>query len=142
MSKDNILALLTPKNQLIYLNDDVTIRQALEKMRVHRYTTIPIINHETGTYVGSISEGDLLYNLIKEESVSVKELENKYVTEIIRPKFMPAMKSTTSMEELVDLITIQNYVPIVDDRDILMGIITRRSAIKYLVSKIGLDKSS
>ena len=112
MSKDNILSLLTPKNQLIYLNDNVTIRQALEKMRVHRYTTIPIINHDTGTYVGSISEGDLLYNLIKEESVSIKELENKYVTEIIRPRFMPAMKADTSMKELVDLVTIQNYVPI------------------------------
>ena len=128
MSKDNILSLLTPKNQLIYLNDNVTIRQALEKMRVHRYTTIPIINHDTGTYVGSISEGDLLYNLIKEESVSIKE--------IIRPRFMPAMKADTSMKELVDLVTIQNYVPIVDDRNILMGIITRRSAMKYLVSKI------
>ena len=136
MSKDNILSLLTPKNQLIYLNDNVTIRQALEKMRVHRFTTIPIINLDTCTYVGSISEGDLLYNLIKEESVSIKELENKYVTEIIRPRFMPAMKADTSMKELVDLVTIQNYVPIVDDRNILMGIITRRSAMKYLVSKI------
>ncbi len=136
MSKDNILSLLTPKGQVIYLDNDCTIRQALEKMRVHRYTAIPVVNHETGEYVGSLAEGDFLYNLIKEESVSVYELENKQITEIIRPRFIPAMKVDTSMRELVDLIMIQNYVPIVDDRNILMGIITRKSAIKYLVNKL------
>lgn len=140
MSKENILSLLTPKTSLVYLNDNVTIRQALEKMRVHRFTSIPVINHKDGTYVGSIAEGDLLYNLIKEESVSIKELEDKYITEIIRPKYMPAMRADTTIEEMIDLITIQNYVPIVDDRNILMGIITRKSAMKYLVDKINGDK--
>ena len=73
---DNILSLITPKATLVYLTDDMTIRQALEKMRVHRFTAIPIINVKDGTYVGSVGEGDLLYNLIKEESISVRELEN------------------------------------------------------------------
>lgn len=136
MNKDNVLSLLTPKTSLVYLNDNVTIRQALEKMRVHRFTSIPVINHLDGTYVGSVAEGDLLYNLIKEESVSIKELENKSITSIIRPLYMPAMKADTTIKELIDLITIQNYVPIVDDRNILMGIVTRKSAMKYLLSKI------
>ncbi len=133
---DNILTLLTPKNQLVYLDHDMTLRQAIEKMRVHRFTVIPVINHETGQYVGSVAEGDLLYNLIGEETVSIRDLENKYAADIIRPRFMPAMKVDTSLKELVDLITIQNYVPIVDDRGILMGIVTRKSAIKYLIEKI------
>ncbi len=133
---DNILALLTPKNQLVYLEHDMTLRQAIEKMRVHRFTVIPVINRETGEYVGSVAEGDLLYNLIKEETISIRDLEDKSVTDIIRPRFMPAMKVDTSLKELVDLITIQNYVPIVDDRGILMGIVTRKSAMKYLIEKI------
>ena len=133
---DNILSLLTPKASLIYLTDDMTIRQALEKMRIHRYTAIPIINAKDGTYVGSIAEGDLLYNLIQEESISVKELENKKITGLVRKTFMPAMKVDMSMSELIRFITIQNYVPIVDDRNILMGIVTRSSLMKYLVKKI------
>ena len=138
MSKlnDNILSLITPKTNLVYLTDEMTIRQGLEKMRVHRFTAIPIINAKDGTYVGSVGEGDMLYNLVKEESVSVKELENKKITKIIREGFMPAMKVDMSMEELINSITIQNYVPIVDDRNILMGIVTRRNLMKYLVSKI------
>lgn len=133
---DNILALLTPKNQLVYLDHDMTLRQAVEKMRVHRFTVIPVINRETGEYVGSIAEGDLLYNLITEETLSIRDLEDKNVIDVIRPRFMPAMKVSTSLKELVDLITIQNYVPIVDDRGILMGIVTRKSAMKYLIDKI------
>ena len=132
----NVLSLITPKANLVYLTDDMTIRQALEKMRVHRFTAIPIINSVDGTYVGSVGEGDMLYNLVKEENVSIKELENKKITKIIRPQFMPAKKVDMTMEELVNAITIQNYVPVVDDRGILMGIVTRRNLMKYLVEKI------
>ena len=133
---DNILTLLTPKALLVYLSDDMTIRQGLEKMRVHRYTAIPIINEKTGEYVGSIAEGDLLYNIVKDEDVNVKKLENKKIIKLVRKKFMPAMKVDMSMNELIKLITIQNYVPIVDDRNILMGIVTRSSVMKYLVKKL------
>lgn len=133
---DNILTLLTPKALLVYLSDDMTIRQGLEKMRVHRYTAIPIVNEKTGEYVGSIAEGDLLYNIVKDEDVNVKKLENKKIIKLVRKKFMPAMKVDMSMDELIKLITIQNYVPIVDDRNILMGIVTRSSVMKYLVKKL------
>lgn len=133
---DNILTLLTPKALLVYLSDDMTIRQGLEKMRVHRYTAIPIVNEKTGEYVGSIAEGDLLYNIVKDEDVNVKKLENKKIIKLVRKKFMPAMKVDMSMNELIKLITIQNYVPIVDDRNILMGIVTRSSVMKYLVEKL------
>ena len=135
IDKDNILTLLTPKTSLVYLTDDITVRQALEKMRVHRFTAIPVINAK-GEYVGSLAEGDLLYNIIKEEEVSIKDLENKKVSNLIRKNFMPAMKCDMSMDELIKFITIQNYVPIVDDRNILMGIVTRSSLMKYLVEKI------
>lgn len=140
INDDNVLSLLTPKANLVYLTDDMTIRQALEKMRVHRFTAIPIINAKTGVYVGSVGEGDMLYNLVKEESVSVKELEDKKITKIVREKFMPAQRVDISMTELINAITIQNYVPIIDDRDILMGIVTRRNLMKYLVEK-GLSEN-
>lgn len=136
MTNKNLLSLLTPKASLIYLSDDMTIRQALEKMRVHRYTAIPMIELKSGKYLGSIGEGDLLYNIINEEGVSLKDLENKKVKRLIRKNFMPAMKVDMQEEELIRLITIQNYVPIVDDRNILMGIVTRSSVMKYLVEKI------
>lgn len=133
---DNILTLLTPKNLVCYLDHDMTLRQAIEKMRVHRYTVIPVLDSNTGVYIGSIAEGDLLYNVIGEESVCIKDLEEKYVADVIRPNYIPAMKIDTTMRELENLIVVQNYVPIVDDRDILMGIVTRKSVMQYLIKKI------
>ena len=56
----NILFFLKPKSEVAYLYDDFSVRQALERMEYHRYTSIPVINRK-GEYVGSITEGDLLW---------------------------------------------------------------------------------
>ncbi len=60
----NILFFLTPKSEVAYIYDDDTLRQALEKMEYHRYTAVPIIDHKDGTYIGTITEGDLLWDVI------------------------------------------------------------------------------
>ena len=39
----NILFFLTPKSEVAYINDDDTLRQALEKMEHHKYAAVPII---------------------------------------------------------------------------------------------------
>ena len=59
----NILFFLTPKNDVAYIYDNDTLRQTLEKMEYHRYMAIPIIDHDNGKYVGTITEGDLLWDI-------------------------------------------------------------------------------
>ena len=39
----NILFFLTPKSEVAYITEDFTIRQTLEKMEHHRYSSIPIL---------------------------------------------------------------------------------------------------
>ena len=58
----NIAYFLLPKSNVAYLYDDYTFRQGLEKMRYHGYTAIPVITRN-GTYVGTVSEGDFLWQL-------------------------------------------------------------------------------
>ena len=74
----NILFFLTPKSEVAYIYEDYTMRQALEKMEYHRYSSIPIINNE-GKYVGTITEGDLLWTLKNELSLSLKSIEEKII---------------------------------------------------------------
>ena len=45
---DNILMFLTPKAQVDFLYEDFTVRQAIEKMEVHKYATIPVFLSMTG----------------------------------------------------------------------------------------------
>lgn len=123
----NILKLLTPKDKVSLIDSDMTVRQALEKFRAHGYAAIPVINSD-GTYFGVVSEGDFLWNIMDDNIVTVEELEKKKVKDIIS-KQVPSCKIDVSYKDLLTMITNYNFVPIVDDRNILMGIITRKSII-------------
>ena len=42
----NVLFFLTPKENVAYIYEDYTVRQALEKMKYYHYSAIPIIDRE------------------------------------------------------------------------------------------------
>ena len=52
----NILFFLTPKSEVAYINDDDTLRQALETMEFHKYAAVPIVNRQ-GRYIGTLMRG-------------------------------------------------------------------------------------
>ena len=127
----NILFLLIPKQRLEFLYDNYSLRQALEKMRVTSYTALPVVSKKDGTYVGTVSEGDLLWHILDHNYFNIKDLEDVDLLEIIDRSKYPRVKIGARIEDLVHLILAQNFVPVVDDRDIFMGIVTRRSVIDY-----------
>ena len=129
----NIFAFLTPKSEVCYLNDDFTIRQALEKMEYHHYSRIPVLNNE-GDYVGDITEGDLLW-FIKNNKLTPKLLEISKIEDIPRTRKLEKITINASLKDLVNIIIKQNYVPVVDDRNKFIGIITRTKVITYLFEK-------
>lgn len=59
----NIIFLIKPKCDTAFLYTDDSVRQGLEKMFYHKYTAIPVIDHE-GIYHGTITEGDFLWNIL------------------------------------------------------------------------------
>ena len=131
MEKTNVLFLLTPKTQLACLKDSMNVRQALEKMRAHGFTAIPLISEE-GEYLGTISEGDLLWHIVNGEKISMEDLEETKITSLLRKNRFPAVKVDAEIGELVNLIINKNFVPVVDDRNVLMGIVTRRRVMQEL----------
>ncbi len=79
----NVLFFLTPKSQVAYIYDDFTIRQTLEKMEFHRYSAIPILNRK-GDYVGTLTEGDLLWALKQQFDLDFEDAENTPITQVPR----------------------------------------------------------
>ncbi len=128
---DSILFLLRPKVTICYLEEDWTLRQALEKMRYYGYTALPVVTKE-GRYAGTVSEGDFLWHMLNNNEHDIYSQEEYRLKEIIRPDFSPPVRVAAHIEDLVDQIMGQNFVPVVDDYDIFMGIITRQDVIKYL----------
>ena len=131
----NILFFLTPKSEVAYLYEHYTISQALEKMEYHRYSSIPIINKE-GKYIGTITEGDLLWTLKNDFSLDFKSIEDVSINNISRRKDNRPVSINANIEDLISKAMNQNFVPVIDDQDIFIGIIKRRDIIDYCYNKI------
>lgn len=126
----NILFFLTPKEDVAYIYDDDNLRQVLEKMYYHRYSCIPMIGRN-GKYVGSITEGDLLWGMKEQKSLSLKDTEEIPITSFARRTHYQPVHIETNMEDLIEKAMNQNYVPVVDDKNNFIGIITRKDIIEY-----------
>lgn len=131
----NILFFLTPKSEVAYLYEDYTIRQALEKMEYHRYSSIPIIDKD-GKYVGTITEGDLLWTLKNDFSLDLKSIEDVSINRISRRKDNRPVSINANIEDLISKSMNQNFVPVIDDQEIFIGIIKRRDIIEYCYNKL------
>ena len=69
--------------------------------------------------------------MISHENFDMKAQEEYQIEDIIRKGWNPAVKITATMDDLFLRVTEQNFVPVVDDRNAFMGIITRKDVIKY-----------
>ena len=132
---NNILFFLTPKAMCHYLYDDFTIRQALEKMEAVGYAALPILNKQ-GEYKGTLTEGDVLWAMKNMCDMDLRKAETRRIMEISRKKDNIPVRVTTSMVELIERASTQNFVPVVDDKDAFIGIITLRSIIQYCQQKL------
>ena len=112
----NISFFLQPKCKVAYIYNNDTLRQGLQKMNYYGYSAIPVLDEEE-RYVGTITEGDFLWHICRIN-------QNNGLSKV-----------DTSMEELFEKITNQNFVPVTDDRGIFIGIITRKDIITYLSAK-------
>lgn len=135
----NIAYFLLPKHSVAYLYDDCTFRQGLEKMRHHGYTAIPVISRD-GKYVGTVSEGDFLWQLLSKDcetltAYSMKDMERLQVRDILRGNSYPPVRITVTMEELLHSAMNQNFIPVVDDLGNFTGIVTRKDIIRYFAEQ-------
>ena len=109
----NILFIMIPKEKVAYIYDNYTIRQTLEKMEFHRYSSIPMIDKD-GKYVGTISEGDLLWYIKNHQELDFKSGRN---TDYGSPTQTRQLRIyiDTKIDDLIIASTQQNFIPVLDD---------------------------
>lgn len=133
----NIAKLMIPKVYTAFLHENDTIRQGLECFTIHGYTAIPVLN-EREQYIGSVTEGDFLRHVLATGTTDLKAQEQYRIKSIVRRDFCPALPIDADGADVVAATLDQNFVPIVDGRGTLCGILTRKSVIKYLSEAAGL----
>ena len=131
----NIMFFLKPKSEVAHIYDDDTVRQVLERMEYHRYSCIPMLNRQ-GKYVGSITEGDLLWWLKGNHNLNLKLAEMVSIQEVGRRLDYKPVRAEAKMEDLMEKAMEQNFVPVVDDQGNFSGIIKRKDIIVYFYDKL------
>ncbi len=136
----NIIFLIKPKCDTAYLCKNDSVRQGLEKMRFHQYTALPVID-ENGMYCGTVTEGDFLRYILNQRlengtlSCDIRSTEHDKVSILIRNEFNPSVNIYATMQDLLKRVMEQNFVPVIDDRGVFVGIITRKDIINYFTTQ-------
>lgn len=131
----NILFFLTPKEEVAHVDEDDTLRQVVEKVEHHGYSAIPLLARD-GKYIGTITEGDLLWEMREKDFPDLHRMEKIRITDLKRHRDNEPVKISESMENLFEKITNQNFVPAVDDKGVFIGIVTRKDVLLYLAGKL------
>lgn len=126
----NILFLLTPKSACAYVREEDTIRQALERMAVSGFAAVPILA-KNGSYQGTLTEGDLLWAIKDLYCMDMREAESHGIMEIHRRRDNQAVSVATPVEALLVAAVDQNFIPVVDDRNAFIGIVTRKAIMQH-----------
>lgn len=130
MIRMNIAFFLLPKGEVACVSHDATLRQALERMEYHRYSAIPIINDEGG-YCGTVTEGDLLWFMKSRPDLTFESTNKVKLSEVPLRLNNRAVNIDANMDDLISLAKVQNFVPVVDDRNHFIGIVRRSEIIDY-----------
>jgi CBS domain-containing protein len=123
---------VVPKSLVEFVTLDSTVRQALEKMRYHRYAAIPVIDSE-GRYVGTLRNDDIFDYFRENGNFDSRVSERVGVEEILDRSYSAPVYHNASMNELIENVKEHNFVPVVDDRGCFIGIILRRDILNYLL---------
>ena len=140
----NVAFFLTPKVNTVYLYDDSTLRQGLEKLHHHGYTAVPVITRD-GKYVGTVSEGDFLWYLVEccqggLCKVNPRRVENNPIRDVLNIDRNPPVDITATMDVLFDRATRQNFIPVIDDVGSFIGIVTRRSILRSVPQQMAAPR--
>ena len=129
--KINIAQIMLPKISTVHICENATVRQGMEVFQRYGYTAIPVVS-EDGKYLGSVTEGDFWRHMCRIGTADKKEQENYHIRDIFRPDFCEPLQIEADVKSVVAVALKQNFIPIVDGRGYLSGMVTRQILIKYL----------
>jgi CBS domain-containing protein len=135
----NLLQFITPKADVVFIFENMTVRQALEKMDYNKYSVVPVID-EQGLYLGTISEGDLLRFIKNENSFNISKAESIKINKIPTYRSYKASSINAPITDIFNLSISQNFVPLTDDRGVFIGIIKRATILNFLIGFLDENK--
>lgn len=109
------------------LNADTTLESALQVLVNKKVTGMPVVDGQK-KMIGMLSEYDVLKQVAKEKSLNAEIFQNK----IEFSTNVQSIRDETPMSEVVHLFVNSKFrrLPVVNEKNELVGIITRRDLMK------------
>ncbi|MEO0602669.1 MAG: CBS domain-containing protein [Myxococcota bacterium] len=120
----NLAFLLTPVADVVWLPLAATVREAVDSLRAWRYTAVPILDPE-GRYSGTITASDLLFHIVEVG-------QEGPLAEVRQRREHVAVSVDTDVRAVLAVAADQNFVPVIDSRGVLMGLVTRRAILQHV----------
>lgn len=126
----NVAFFLTPKKQLVYANLTSTIRQIFERMRYYNCMQIIILNNK-GEYAGFISKEDLISKINTSPKLEFKDLNKIGILDIVKYMINKPIGIDCEIEDAQNSMKNKNFVPVVDDNNVFIGIVKKEDILNY-----------
>lgn len=122
---------LKPIYELALVYDDQPLSEALITMTKHRFTSLPVISRNQ-KYVGTLSEGDILHFVLKNtDCFDPKNLVKYNVSQVKRHRDYESVNLDATMPLLLSKASNENFVPVINEKDLFVGIVTRKTLLDY-----------
>lgn len=125
----DVASFLTPKSEVVWVSASGTVEQALERMKPNGFAAVPILDDE-GCYVGTLTTSDLMWFLLQAGNGWQDRARATSLLVVPRRLDAVAVHIDTSVAALVARAIEQSFVPVVDERDVFVGIVRRRPVIE------------
>ena len=95
----NISFFLLPKSEVTYIEQEDTVGRALRVIHKNGFQAVPVIDEE-GHYVGTITEGDFLWNLIEDYHMDMEVMRKVRISSLRKRWDYKAVSIEATMAEL------------------------------------------
>jgi CBS domain-containing protein len=133
----NLTFLLTPKREVVWVCAEGTLGEAIERMKPNGFAAVPILDHDGG-YVGTLTEGDILWHLL--DTPDAEMARHTRLRELALRTNNRAVHIDAKLGTLVLRAAEQNFVPVLDDREVFIGIVRRKSIIEQCLPSSSLQQ--
>lgn len=120
---------LIPASRIAFVNANNPLYHAFLILTKVKYAKIPVLDNERRV-VGLLSLAMITDKMLKTDAISLDPLNKLKVKDVMQTDFEKINFVETTLEKQLHLLIDNAFLPVVDDRGIFQGLLTRREWIK------------
>lgn len=126
--------LATAKAKVVHLFNDMTIDEALKVLLKSNLASIPVLERDSNRYLYSLSAFAILKKVANGRENP--DVYKEPISSVSLERFIVPCTLDTEIDNLIDLVVSQNFVPLVDASGAFQGIVTRKAVINYMSDRL------